>query len=85
MNLSPRQIESYQTDGYLTVENLLSAGEVESFLAHERARGGPAPGGIRAHTMDSQWRYLATHANVAGIARQLLGGPPRIVQTMFLD
>jgi ectoine hydroxylase-related dioxygenase (phytanoyl-CoA dioxygenase family) len=54
-------------------------------LDNEEKRGGPAPGGIRAHTQDAQWRYLATHPNVAGIARQLTGGPPLIVQTMLMD
>jgi phytanoyl-CoA hydroxylase len=85
MTLTPAQIEQYHRDGYLVVRDVLTTQEVADFLDHERARGAPAPGGIRAHTVDPQWRALATHSNIAGIARQLLGGKPWVVQTMFLD
>ena len=85
ISLTPQQLERYHAEGFLVVENLLTAGEVAAFLDHERERNAPPPGGLRAHAVDPQWKYLATHPNIAGVARQLLGGAPRVVQTMLLD
>jgi len=85
ITLSPQQLKRYETDGALVVPNLLTADEIAAFLENERLRGAPAPGGIRAHTIDPQWKYVATHPNVAGVVRQILGDTPRVVQTMLLD
>ena len=83
--LTPEQIEQFRRDGYLQVENLLTEAEVDAFVEHESK---PIPPdqrrGLLNHTVDEQWNYLATHPNIAGVARQLLEGPPRIVQTMYM-
>ena len=84
--LTRQQVEEYRDAGYLVVPDLLTEGEIEAFLDHNRR---PRPQewqlGLRTHTADPQWRSLATHPRVLAVVRQLLGGPPMIVQTMFLD
>jgi ectoine hydroxylase-related dioxygenase (phytanoyl-CoA dioxygenase family) len=82
--LSLEQAEQYRTEGYLVVPDLLTSEEVETFLAHEASRDHSVGFGLHGHTMDSQYRVLAAHSRVAGGAAQLLGGRPRIVQTMLL-
>ena len=82
--LSPQQVEQYRTDGYVVVTNLLTAEEVDTFLKQEAARKSEGGFGLHGHVADAQYRYLAMHPRVAGGAWQLLGGQPRIVQTMLL-
>ena len=84
--ISSEQLEKYRTDGYLVVQNLLTDQEVDAFLAHESQPKPPEwRKGLLTHTVDPQWKYLATHPRVAGIARQLLEGRPMTVQTMSLN
>jgi phytanoyl-CoA hydroxylase len=82
--LSAKQIERYQTDGYLVVDDLLADAEVEAFLRH--LSEDPPIGGyaLHGHLQDEQYRTLATHPRVAGTASQLLGGQVKVVQTMLL-
>jgi len=84
--LSQSELDAYHEEGYLLVENLLSAEEVEAFLDHEsRPQPPERRRGLLTHTVDPQWRALATHPHVAGVARQLLRARPMIVQTMYLN
>src|SRR4051812_45401798 len=84
--LTPDQVERYRADGYLVVPNLLTGQEIDAFLEHQRK---PRPKewqlGLLSHTADPQYRYLATHPRIVAGARELLGGPPRVVQTMLLN
>jgi len=84
--LTDEQIQQYRRDGYLVIPDLLTADEVEAFLQHESK---PKPGewrkGLLTHTVDPQWKYLATHPKISGIAAQLLHGLPMIVQTMYMN
>jgi phytanoyl-CoA hydroxylase len=82
--LTPAQIERYQADGYLAVPNLLTEAEVDAFLTHEVQRPKDIPYNLHGHAHDAQYLSLATHPQIAGRVRQLLGGQPRIVQTMYL-
>ena len=82
--LTPEQINSYRTDGYLVVHDLLTDDEVEAYLSHENEANVASQYGLRGHTEDPQYRYLATHPKIAGIASQLLESPLRVVQTMYL-
>jgi ectoine hydroxylase-related dioxygenase (phytanoyl-CoA dioxygenase family) len=82
--LTPKQIDLYRTDGYLIVPDLLTAAEVSAFLT-EAAVPKPGPYGLHGHRKDPQYRHLATHPNIIRVVTQLLGGLPRIVQTMFLN
>src|SRR5579862_5706384 len=84
--LSAEQVERYRVDGYLVVPDLLTQEEVRTFLDHEESRDHTVGYGLHGHTVDPQYRTLATHPRVAGGAAQLLGcGCPRIVQTMLLE
>jgi phytanoyl-CoA hydroxylase len=79
-------IEQYRTDGFLVVPDLLTGAEVSHFLEHEAGDIPPVwKDGLRTHTANPARRALAAHPRVVGIVRQLLGGPPMIVQTMFLN
>jgi phytanoyl-CoA hydroxylase len=84
--LTEAQVQQYQRDGYLVVAGLLSDAEVATFLSEQQK---PKPKewqlGLRSHLADPQYRYLAYHPKIAGMAAQLLQGPPKIVQTMFLN
>ncbi len=87
MTLTDAQAAQYERDGYLIVHGLLTSGEVDALVAYE---AGDKPDGwrenLRHHANDSMWAAIATHPNVAGVARQLLGGKrPMIVQTMYME
>ena len=81
--LTADQLKDYERDGYLVVEGVLGDDEVDAFLTHQETLTKPQEG-LHIHLADPQWRRLATHPNVAGVAAQLLDGTPGIVQTMYL-
>ncbi len=83
--LTTDQVTAYQRDGFLVVDHVLSAEEVDGFLDHQATRSGDLEDPLRTHLTDPHWRRLATHPHVAGVAAQLLGGAPRIVQTMYMQ
>ncbi|MFV1980239.1 MAG: phytanoyl-CoA dioxygenase family protein, partial [Rhodothermia bacterium] len=86
MPLTSEQIISYGQDGYIIVPGLLSEEEIDRFVEYEHE---PKPAGwkqnLRHHVDDESWRYLATKPNVAGAVSQLIGGSPRVVQTMYME
>lgn len=82
--LSAEQMEQFQRDGYLVVPDLLTGEEVKAFLEHLQQDETPPALGLHGHLSDTHYLYLATHPRVAGAAAQILGGRPRIVQTMLL-
>jgi ectoine hydroxylase len=84
ITLSAAQGEAYERDGFVVLEDLLSAEEVAAFLAHQPTRSAELAGSIRSHVADRHWGALAAHRNVAGVAEQLLNGAARVVQTMYL-
>lgn len=84
ITLTPRQVSNYRRNGFLILKDLLSAEEVESFLAHQKNRPREFDLELRSHVVDPQWKSVAMHPNVAGVVAQLLGGIPKIVQTMYL-
>lgn len=84
--LTSEQVAQYRRAGYLQVADLLSDAKVYVFL---EAEAQPKPPewkklGLRKHTVDPQWKSLAAHPRIAGIAEQLLEGRPMIVQTMYI-
>ncbi len=85
-SLTPEQVEAYRANGFVQVPDLLTRPEIDAFLECEAATKPPEilELGLRRHTADPQWRFLASHPRVAGSAAQLLGGPPTIVQTMYM-
>jgi len=82
--LTDAQIADYRRNGYMVIDKLLCAEEVNAFLAHEETRPKELDHRLNTHVTDPQWHYLATHPNVAGVAEQLIDGTPRIVQTMYM-
>ena len=85
-DLTHDQLAAYRTDGFVQVPDLLTPCEIDAFLEAQAERK-PAEIlelGLRRHTADPQWRYLASHPRIAGVAAQLLGGTPMIVQSMYL-
>jgi len=82
--LDSAQLARYAHDGYLVVEDLLTPAEVDAFVDYAKP-GVAAKFGLQGHRGDPQWRYLANHPRVAGTAQQMLGGPARIVQTMYMN
>src|SRR5947209_9239579 len=83
--LGAAEVAAYRQDGFLVVPGLLTEEEIAAFRAHEAGRTEPTAFGLQGHRVDPQYRYLATHPKVVARVRQLLGGQPRIVQTMLLN
>jgi ectoine hydroxylase-related dioxygenase (phytanoyl-CoA dioxygenase family) len=84
--LTEEQAAQYRRDGYLIVPNLLSDDELRAYVEHfSKPRPPEWNLGLRTHTADPMFRYVAHHPKAVAIARQLSGGPVRIVQTMALD
>lgn len=85
IQLTSTQIDQFEAEGFLVVPDLLSNQEIDDFLNHESQ---PKPSeyqrGLQNHKADPNWAYFAKHPNIAGGVAQLLGGMPRIVQTMYL-
>ncbi len=82
--LIDEQIGKYRADGYLVVHDLISPEEADAFTGHADTLVAP-DFGLLGHASDPQYRYLAHHPAAVGIVAQLLDGPPRIVQTMYLN
>ena len=61
-------VADYRRNGYVVIDKLLYAEEVVAFLAHEETRPKEIDHRLDPHVTDPQWRYLATHPNVAGVA-----------------
>lgn len=83
--LSPEELRAYQEQGFVVVPGLLSPAEVERFVAYDAAQDKEARNHLDNHKRDAEWKRIATHPNIAGIARQILGTTPLIVQTMYLE
>lgn len=82
--LAPGDLERYAADGFLVVPGLLSREEVEGFVAYEAGCDPAFRERLDNHTRDARWRAVAAHPRVAGAVRQILGGDPMIVQTMYM-
>ena len=84
IELSSEQIAHYRRHGFLVVPDLLTGDEVQAFVDHEASGNAQVGLGLRAHVEDPMRGYVARHPNVAGVAGQLLGAAPCIVQSMYL-
>ncbi|HMB91425.1 MAG TPA: phytanoyl-CoA dioxygenase family protein [Rhodothermales bacterium] len=84
--LTDEQVAQYERDGYLIVHDLLTEEDIDSFVAYEAE---DKPEGwrenLRHHVDDERWAHIAKHPRIAGIAQQLIGGRPMIVQTMYME
>lgn len=85
IRLTEEQIDHYNKKGYVVVRDLLTEQEVMAFLENQSHPKPPEmQKGLLTHTVDHEWEYIAKHPNVAGAVAQIIGGTPRIVQTMYL-
>ncbi len=81
--LSDAQLLAYQEQGYLVVPDLLSESEVATFLDQDRQYD-KRPSGLQNHQTELPYTTIARHPNIVGKIRQMIGGNPRIVQTMYM-
>ena len=85
LKLSAEQLRRYRDEGFLVVTGLLSAEEADEFVTYEAGQDRAWRSHLDNHTRDDRWRRVATHPNIAGVARQILDATPWIVQTMYLE
>jgi len=86
LNLSNEQLASYQNQGFLVIENILTEIEVDSFVDYETEENPPPePRGLQNHKQDHHWAQIAHHPKITDVVKQLNGPRPRIVQSMYLD
>lgn len=83
--LTQQELDKYSRDGFLVVPGLLTEQEVDRFVVYESGEDPKWRGHLDNHKRDPQWRAVATHPQIAGVARQILAAEPRIVQTMYLE
>lgn len=83
--LEPDHIAAFHRQGFLVVEDLLSAEEVDRFVEYEARGVGDGPRGLQRHKVDEQWAHIAHHPRIGSIVRQLGGPHPQIVQTMYMN
>jgi phytanoyl-CoA hydroxylase len=83
--LSELQLKRYRAEGFLVVPSLLTGREVDAFVDYEASQDPQCRGRLDNHKKDSRWRTVAAHPNIAGIAHQILGEDPMIVQTMYME
>lgn len=84
--LPHNDVQSYREHGFLVVEGAVSEAEIDEFLNRPLA---PLPTGhtqptLQRHKTDRLWAYMAGHPRLVPLIRELLGGPPRVLQTMYL-
>jgi phytanoyl-CoA hydroxylase len=83
--LTQTELDQYRRDGYLVVRDLLSREEVVRFVTYEASQDPKWRDSLSNHTRNDEWERVAKHPRMVGIARQILGATPMIVQTMYLE
>lgn len=84
LKLSAEQLSQYREQGYLVVPDLLPPADVEAFLEQDRRAGGDRPAGLQNHQSHSAYAAIARHPAVVTKVEQMIDGPARIVQTMYM-
>lgn len=84
--LSAEDLALYQEDGFLLVEEAVTDAEIDRFL---RLGGDSLPTGhaqstLQRHRTDPAWAAFAGHPRLVGWVGQVLGGRPRVLQTMYI-
>ncbi len=83
--LSEEDLRRYHQQGFLVVPDLLTTAEADAFVEYEAGQSKEWREHLDNHRRDAHWGEIATHPNIVGIARQILGARPMIVQTMYLE
>lgn len=84
--LSPNDTAHYEEQGFVVLEGAVSDAEIDEFLNRPAA---PLPTGhtqptLQRHKTDPRWAYMSGHPRLVPVIRELLGGAPRVLQTMYL-
>ncbi|MEE2658939.1 MAG: phytanoyl-CoA dioxygenase family protein [Candidatus Latescibacterota bacterium] len=83
--LNNAELEFYRDNGYVVAADLLSAQELSDFIdSEESVDPDSGPRGLQNHNHDEAWDRVARHPNVVTIVRQLLGGRPWVLQSMYM-
>lgn len=83
--LTAAQVAQFHTDGFVIVPDLLTAAECEAFIQGAATMTMPPGSGLQYHRADPGYRAMAHHPRQVAAMRQVLGGAPQIVQTMYLN
>jgi ectoine hydroxylase-related dioxygenase (phytanoyl-CoA dioxygenase family) len=83
--LTQAELERYRREGFLVVEDILAREEVDRFVSYEAQQAPHWRDRLDNHTRDPEWARVAMHPRMVSAARQILGSPPMIVQTMYLE
>lgn len=78
------EVESFRQQGFLLIPDLLPAADIDAFVEHEAQHQADGPKGLQNHRDDAAWSAIARHPQVVTKVRQLVGGTPLIVQTMYM-
>ena len=84
VQLTDAQLLHYREHGYLVIPDLLSKEDVDAFLKCDRQYGDQRPSGLQNHQTEPPYTAIARHPNVVSKIRQMIGGSPRIVQSMYM-
>jgi ectoine hydroxylase-related dioxygenase (phytanoyl-CoA dioxygenase family) len=76
----------FREQGYLIVPNLVLDEEIARFLAAQKSDGpkGHEQTSLVRHRTEPSWAALAEHPRAVSHLSILIGGRPRVVQTMYL-
>jgi phytanoyl-CoA hydroxylase len=83
--LTQAQVDEYEREGFLVVQNLLTPQEVDRFVTYEASQDPEWRNRLDNHARDPEWRLIATHQPMVSMTRQLLDAAPMIVQSMYLE
>lgn len=86
MALTPAEIATFRERGFVVLDGMVTDAEIDAFLG---AGGDPLPTGhaqptLQRHKRDPSWAFLAGHPRLVPRVRELLGGAPRVLQTMYI-
>lgn len=85
--LTDAQLAQFRTEGYLVVPDILTPAEADHFIRNSAVtpEQNNLGGFLRRHVCHPEFARIAKHPRAVAMVRQILGGSPRIVQSMYLD
>jgi phytanoyl-CoA hydroxylase len=84
--LSRNDVSRYREQGFIVLPEAVPGAEIDEFLNRPAS---PLPSGhtqptLQRHKTDPRWAYMAGHPRLVPLIHELLGGAPRVLQTMYL-
>jgi ectoine hydroxylase-related dioxygenase (phytanoyl-CoA dioxygenase family) len=83
--LDHEEAMSYRKTGFIVIPGLLTSSEADRFVEYEAGQSRDLREKLDNHKRDEEWRAIAAHPNIVGVARQILGTWPMIVQSMYME